>query len=105
MNGMDDSLMLGRGDTNPEEEMELLEDWLTMDTSDEYCMDFTNTFQYNFTNLYEELKFLEKTIAAQKVHIQHANLELKGERVVLNHIKVDNAAKYDQRFLKGVFEL
>jgi uncharacterized circularly permuted ATP-grasp superfamily protein len=63
--------MSGGGDTNHEEEMEILEDWLEMDTGDEYCMESTNEVQVNFTDLYDELEFLEKKIVEQKMHIQH----------------------------------
>jgi hypothetical protein len=39
------------------------------------------------------------------VHIQHAKLELEGERVVLKYIKVDKVAYYDRKIAKEVFEL
>jgi hypothetical protein len=63
--------------------MELLEDWVEMDTSVEYCMEFTNAVLVIFIYLCDELKFLEKKIAYKKVHIQHEKLDLNESLVTL----------------------
>jgi hypothetical protein len=96
MNGMmDGSLMVDKRDIEFKEEINLLEEWRAKDTCDEYCTKVANPIQIHFTDWDEELNFLEERLLHSKVHIQHAQLELK-ERVVLKYIKVDEVADYDQ---------
>jgi hypothetical protein len=44
-----------------------LEEWLTEDPSDGYCME--NTIQHEIVELYEELNSLEEKIISQILHI------------------------------------
>jgi hypothetical protein len=75
-------------------EIELLEEWLTEDPSDGYCME--NTIQDEFVELYEELNSLEEKIISQRLHIQDVKSELEEEDIVLKDNE-DKAAKHNRK--------
>jgi hypothetical protein len=89
---LEDSLLSEEGCT--EEEIEPLEEWMTKDPRDEYCME--DTIQDNFVELYEELKFLEERIVSQRLHIQDVKSELEEEDIVLKDNE-EEVTKYAQQ--------
>jgi hypothetical protein len=80
-----------------EEEVEPLEEWMTKEPRDEYCMD--DTIQNNFVELYEEFKLLEERIVSQRLHIQDVKSQLEEEDIVLadNEEEVANCAQQQMR--------
>jgi len=68
---------------------------LTKDPCDGYCIKAINTIQEDFSELYEELEFLEERIMNQGLHIQNEKSKLEKEKIFLDDNE-DETASYNQ---------